>query len=122
MALGELREGLARGHDDVFHVKVGSGIGAGLVSEGSLPRGAQGCAGDMAHIATMADPEVVRRCGQTGCLEALAGASHSPAKAGSPRHTRPARILPSSPTAPNPSPQPMSGGRRCTPTSRACIS
>jgi glucokinase-like ROK family protein len=73
MALGELRDGLARGHDDVFYVKVGSGIGAGLVSRGSLHRGAQGCAGDIGHIATMAGPEIVCRCGKTGCLEALAG-------------------------------------------------
>lgn len=73
MALGELRDGLARGRQDVIYVKVGSGIGAGLVSKGSLHRGAQGCAGDVGHIAAVADSQVVCRCGQHGCLEALAG-------------------------------------------------
>jgi glucokinase-like ROK family protein len=73
MALGELRDGLARGRQDVIYVKVGSGIGAGLVSKGSLHRGAQGCAGDIGHIAAAAGSQVVCRCGQHGCLEALAG-------------------------------------------------
>jgi glucokinase-like ROK family protein len=73
MALGELRDGLARGRQDVIYVKVGSGIGAGLVSKGSLHRGAQGCAGDIGHIAAVAESQVVCRCGQHGCLEALAG-------------------------------------------------
>ena len=73
MALGELRDGLARGRQDVIYVKVGSGIGAGLVSKGSLHRGAQGCAGDIGHIAAVANSQVVCRCGQHGCLEALAG-------------------------------------------------
>ncbi|WP_366521139.1 ROK family protein, partial [Lapillicoccus sp.] len=31
-------------------MKVGSGIGAGLVTRGSLHRGAQGCAGDIGHV------------------------------------------------------------------------
>lgn len=73
MALGELRDGLARGRQDVIYVKVGSGIGAGLISRGSLHRGDQGCAGDIGHMAVSADSTVVCRCGQTGCLEALAG-------------------------------------------------
>ncbi len=73
MALGELRDGLAQGRQDVIYVKVGSGIGAGLISQGSLHRGAQGCAGDIGHIAAGAGSQVVCRCGQHGCLEALAG-------------------------------------------------
>ncbi len=73
MVLGELRDGLAQGRDDVIYVKVGSGIGAGLVSAGKLHRGAQGCAGDIGHIAAVANSRIVCRCGQTGCLEALAG-------------------------------------------------
>lgn len=72
MALGELRGGMASGHRDVVFVKVGSGIGAGLVSQGSLHRGAQGCAGDIGHVA-VGDSTVLCRCGQLGCLEAHAG-------------------------------------------------
>jgi glucokinase-like ROK family protein len=73
MVLGELRDGLAQGMRDVVYVKVGSGIGAGLVSAGHLHRGAQGCAGDIGHIAAEDHSHIICRCGQTGCLEALAG-------------------------------------------------
>jgi glucokinase-like ROK family protein len=73
MALGELRGGLAQGAREVVYLKVGTGIGAGLVSDGVLHRGAQGCAGDVGHVAVAEDSAVVCRCGNVGCLEALAG-------------------------------------------------
>jgi predicted NBD/HSP70 family sugar kinase len=73
MALGELRGGLAQGARDFVYLKIGTGIGAGLVSEGTLHRGAQGCAGDVGHVAVVEDSTVVCRCGNVGCLEALAG-------------------------------------------------
>ena len=50
LALGELRRGLAMGVDDAIFVKVGTGIGAGLISDGHLHRGAQGAAGDIGHV------------------------------------------------------------------------
>jgi glucokinase-like ROK family protein len=73
MALGELRLGLARGERDVVYIKIGTGIGAGLISDGRMHRGAQGAAGDVGHIAVVDDASVVCRCGNTGCLEAVAG-------------------------------------------------
>ena len=73
LALGEWRSGVAAGHDDVVVVKVGTGIGAGIISDGHLHRGAQGSAGDVGHIQVVDDPLVVCRCGNLGCLEALAG-------------------------------------------------
>jgi glucokinase-like ROK family protein len=73
MALGELRGGAAQGEQDVIYVKIGTGIGAGLISSGRLHRGAQGCAGDIGHIAVAEAAGVVCRCGNTGCLEAVAG-------------------------------------------------
>jgi glucokinase-like ROK family protein len=73
MAVGERRAGIARGHDNVVFVKIGTGIGAGIVVRGRLHRGAQGCAGDVGHIQVTDDPAVVCRCGNIGCLEALAG-------------------------------------------------
>lgn len=73
MALGEFRAGMAGGEEDFVYVKVGTGIGAGLVSGGRLHRGAQGCAGDIGHIAIVADTNLVCRCGKLGCLEAFAG-------------------------------------------------
>ncbi len=73
LALGEWRSGVAAGHDNVVVVKVGTGIGAGISADGRLHRGAQGAAGDVGHIQVAAEREVRCRCGNTGCLEALAG-------------------------------------------------
>lgn len=73
MALGEVRAGAGRDADAVVCVKIGTGIGAGIVVDGKLLRGAQGCAGDVGHIQITDDPAVVCRCGKVGCLEALAG-------------------------------------------------
>jgi glucokinase-like ROK family protein len=73
MALGELRKGLAQGESDVVFLKIGTGIGAGLVSAGNLHRGAQGAAGDVGHVMASDDASVICRCGNVGCLEALAG-------------------------------------------------
>ena len=73
LALGEWRSGIAAGHDNVVVVKIGTGIGAGIISDGHLHRGAQGSAGDVGHIQVTDDPTVVCRCGNIGCLEALAG-------------------------------------------------
>jgi glucokinase-like ROK family protein len=73
LALGEWRSGIAQGHDNVVVIKIGTGIGAGIISDGRLHRGAQGSAGDVGHIQVVEDTAVVCRCGNVGCLEALAG-------------------------------------------------
>ncbi|MCW2841314.1 MAG: sugar kinase [Aeromicrobium sp.] len=54
-------------------VKVATGIGAGIVSDGRLMRGALGSAGDLGHVQVAgASADVVCRCGNVGCLEAVA--------------------------------------------------
>lgn len=72
MALGEhaLRKDSIT--NELIFVKVGSGIGAGILTHGQLHRGAQGCAGDIGHIALSANNEPCR-CGNLGCIEAVAG-------------------------------------------------
>lgn len=72
MALGEQFAGLGRHAENFIYVKIGTGIGAGIVVGGRLYRGSDGCAGDIGHIA-VDGADVVCRCGNTGCLEALAG-------------------------------------------------
>ena len=72
MALGER----SRAWPDTEHlmfVKVGTGIGAGLISHGRPLRGAQGAAGDIGHIHVRDHDDVRCRCGNRGCLEAVAG-------------------------------------------------
>jgi glucokinase-like ROK family protein len=74
LALGEWRSGIAVGHDNVVVVKIGTGIGAGIISNGRIHRGTQGAAGDVGHIQVVDDAaSIVCRCGNVGCLEALAG-------------------------------------------------
>ncbi len=71
MALGERHAHLAE-VDDLVFIKVATGIGAGIVSGGVLQRGAQGTAGDLGHVAVARGADVVCRCGNRGCLEAIA--------------------------------------------------
>ena len=59
--------------EHLLYVKVGTGIGCGIVAGGEIHRGAEGAAGDIGHIRVTADESVVCRCGNTGCLEAVAG-------------------------------------------------
>ena len=54
-------------------IKVGTGIGCGIVSDGHIHRGARGAAGDIGHIRVTSREDVVCRCGNVGCLEAIAG-------------------------------------------------
>jgi predicted NBD/HSP70 family sugar kinase len=53
-------------------VKAGTGIGCGIVIDGQIYRGAKGAAGDIGHIGIDGD-ETLCRCGNRGCLEAVAG-------------------------------------------------
>jgi predicted NBD/HSP70 family sugar kinase len=57
---------------DLIFCKVGSGIGAGLLSQGRIHRGAKGAAGDIGHQ-RVTGAEAQCRCGKVGCLEAVAG-------------------------------------------------
>jgi len=50
LALGESRSGVAAGHRDVVVVKLGTGIGAGIISDGRLHRGAQSCVEQCRHM------------------------------------------------------------------------
>lgn len=63
MTMGEAKAGGGRGMSDIIYVKLGRSIGAGLISEGHLHRGAQGAAGMIGHS----------RVGED-LLEAVAGA------------------------------------------------
>ncbi|GGI47474.1 putative NBD/HSP70 family sugar kinase [Agromyces flavus] len=57
---------------DLIFFKVGTGIGAGLLSHGRIHRGANGAAGDVGHV-RVRDSDTPCRCGKVGCLEAEAG-------------------------------------------------
>ncbi|WP_189019310.1 ROK family transcriptional regulator [Paenarthrobacter histidinolovorans] len=71
MALGE-RTAYWPDHDNFLFIKVATGIGAGIISSGELQRGANGTAGDLGHVRVPRGDDVLCRCGNYGCLEALA--------------------------------------------------
>ncbi len=71
MALGELRAGAGVGIDNFIFVKIGTGIGSGIVCNGQVYRGSDGCAGNIGHICVERDGPVCH-CGNLGCLESIA--------------------------------------------------
>jgi predicted NBD/HSP70 family sugar kinase len=71
MALGEFDEGW-RDERHLLFVKIATGIGAGIVSDGRLHRGAQGSAGDLGHVQAVGNSTAICTCGNVGCLEAVA--------------------------------------------------
>jgi glucokinase-like ROK family protein len=72
MALGELHIGLARHVHDFLLLKIGTGVGCGIVVDGKIYRGVSGSAGDIGHI-RVDDLGPVCACGNSGCLEAYFG-------------------------------------------------
>ena len=72
MALGEHWSNW-RDTEHLMFIKVGTGIGCGIVAGRAIHRGAQGAAGDIGHIRLAGHENVVCRCGNLGCLEAVAG-------------------------------------------------
>lgn len=72
MATGEMQAGVARSVRDFFCVKIGTGIGCGVVVGGEVHRGTTGSAGDIGHIQVEPDGRQCA-CGNRGCLEAYFG-------------------------------------------------
>ncbi|MCE0534104.1 ROK family protein [Kineosporia rhizophila] len=72
IALAELDDHLTR-YRDALIVKASTGLGAGIVAGGVLQHGARGAAGDIGHVKYRGASDVPCRCGETGCLEAVAG-------------------------------------------------
>jgi predicted NBD/HSP70 family sugar kinase len=73
MALGEYWARWRSTVDDLLFVKIGTGIGCGIVVGGAIHRGAQGAAGDIGHIQIPDAGDTLCRCGNRGCVEAVAG-------------------------------------------------
>ncbi|WP_309967151.1 ROK family protein [Variovorax guangxiensis] len=70
MALGELWR-LKRSLSNFLVIKVGTGIGCGIVCHGEVYRGAAGSAGDVGHICVDQEGPLCH-CGNLGCVEAMA--------------------------------------------------
>ncbi|MBN2338647.1 MAG: ROK family protein [Acidobacteria bacterium] len=73
-ALGEMLFGAARGMRDFIVITLGTGLGSGIVANGSMVYGADGFAGEIGH--TIVDPAGrVCACGRRGCLETYCSAT-----------------------------------------------
>jgi predicted NBD/HSP70 family sugar kinase len=70
-ALAELTWGAGRECSNFVYVKVSTGIGAGLVIDGRVLRGATGTAGEIGHT-TLDESGALCYCGNRGCLETVA--------------------------------------------------
>ena len=71
-ALGEWAYGAGRGEKNIAYIKVGSGIGAGLILNQQIYGGTTGAAGEIGHL-TIDENGPLCNCGNRGCLEAFAG-------------------------------------------------
>lgn len=74
LAAAERLYGRGRTHPDFLVLTVGRGVGAAIVADGRVYRGARGGAGEFGHLPVDPDGPVCG-CGARGCLEALVGAA-----------------------------------------------
>ncbi len=70
-AVAEHRLGAGRGANDMLYLTISTGVGGGVIINGSLYRGAQGFGGELGHVSLDLNGPVCG-CGARGCIEALA--------------------------------------------------
>ncbi|WP_084961239.1 ROK family transcriptional regulator [Thermoactinospora rubra] len=74
LAVAERLYGRGRTHRDFLVLTIGRGVGAAIVADGRVYRGARGGAGEFGHVPVHLDGPVCG-CGATGCLEAFVGSA-----------------------------------------------
>ena len=74
-ALGELRQGGGKGYNSAVMFTLGTGVGGGVVLDGSIYSGTNGAAGEVGHLTVELDETVPCGCGKCGCLEQYASAN-----------------------------------------------
>lgn len=70
-ALAQLTWGDQGNVSNLMFVKIGTGIGAGLILQGALFHGSFGVTGEIGHV-TIEEHGLICRCGNRGCLETVA--------------------------------------------------
>lgn len=74
-ALGELWMGGGKGYSSIVLVTLGTGVGGGVVINGTVLAGSNGAAGEIGHIFVNEDETDICGCGRKGCLEQYASAT-----------------------------------------------
>jgi glucokinase len=77
---GEFTVGAGKDVNDIVFFTLGTGIGCGIVSNGKIVQGATGNAAEVGHVIVQPGGEPCN-CGQRGCVEAIASASHTARRA-----------------------------------------
>ena len=73
-AWGEFKFGAGRGRSDLMMLTLGTGVGGGLILNGSVFRGAFGIGAELGHIRLVPEGQLCG-CGIRGCLEQYASGS-----------------------------------------------
>jgi glucokinase-like ROK family protein len=71
MAKGEQQAGAGKGIENFLFIKIGTGIGCGIIAHNAVYRGSDGTAGDIGHICVDYNGPFCH-CGNQGCLEIMA--------------------------------------------------
>ncbi|WP_221565558.1 ROK family glucokinase [Alkalihalobacillus sp. TS-13] len=74
-ALGEMWKGAGKQASDLICITLGTGIGGGIISNGTILHGTNGMAGEIGHITSIVDGGAPCNCGKKGCLETIASAT-----------------------------------------------
>lgn len=70
--IAEMKFGVGKHTDNFVYINIGTGIAAGLVSEGTLIRGFRNIAGEVGHMSVDMDMDFECKCGRRGCTESFA--------------------------------------------------
>lgn len=73
-AIGEMTYGAARGMKDFIIITLGTGVGSGIVIDGTLVNGHDGFAGELGHVIIRREGRMCA-CGRKGCLETYTSAT-----------------------------------------------
>ncbi|NCI51185.1 ROK family protein [Sediminibacterium roseum] len=74
-ALGEMMYGVAKGMKDFIMITLGTGVGSGIVANGTLIYGHDGFAGELGHTIIIPDGRIHAGTGKKGSLESYASAT-----------------------------------------------
>lgn len=74
-ALGELWQGSGKGYRNMVLATLGTGVGGGIILNGSILAGTNGAAGEIGHIFVNDEEQATCGCGKKGCLEQYASAT-----------------------------------------------
>lgn len=74
-ALGEMKYGAAKDLNDFIMITLGTGVGSGIVANGSLIYGHDGFAGELGHVIVIPDGRYHEGTGKKGSLESYASAT-----------------------------------------------